>query len=107
MQHPVWYQSFIDRYQVHRDFVTSLDLNQSETYIHVKFKSTRYIIQNLEYYDSEAGLNKFALFPWFRVMLIPIFYSGLARSLLLTLAPDKDADPVILFQIDEDYDILY
>jgi hypothetical protein len=40
-------------------------------------------------------------------MLIPIFYSGLARSLLLTLAPDKDADPVILFQIDEDYDIYY
>jgi hypothetical protein len=107
LQHPVWQQSFIDRYYIHQDYVSSINLNQAQSFIHVVFKSDRHIIQDLSYWDPEEETNKNALFPWFRVILIPIFFSGLARSLIYSLSPETDQLPLNFFSVEQDIDLYY
>jgi hypothetical protein len=82
-----WQQFFIDRYNILMDFIKEVDLNQSQSTILVRWKSDKCIIQNLPYFSITQDDNEFGLFPWFKVLVIPIYCSGLARSTIFALSP--------------------
>jgi hypothetical protein len=104
---PVYEQAFIDRYFIYSSKVIKVNLNTTTNYFKMKFKSDRHIIQAIQIPDPDQ--NVFELFPWFRLILYPIFYTGLARKLIFDLSNEAEDpnDPQKLFQYDLQYDLYY
>jgi hypothetical protein len=107
--HPVYEQAFIDRYHIYSSKIVKVNLNSTTNYFKIKFKSDRHIIQDLQY-DEEEDVPILGLYPWFRLIMFPIFYTGLARKLVFDLSNDNDEPdepPQNIFQYDLQYDLYY
>jgi hypothetical protein len=90
LMHPVYEQSFIDRYTIYHNEVFKINLTSSANYIRVKYKSYRHIVQMLDVPNHQEDDTQTELFPWFRLVMYPIYYSGLCRKLIYDLSPSSD-----------------
>jgi hypothetical protein len=74
----------------------------------MKFKSDRHIVQLLDApYEDEPNTQQ--LFPWFRLIMFLIYFTGLCRRVVFDLLLDSDDPSELpnLFQYDVEYDLYY